>query len=448
MLERTRSALRHLATPKYEQRGANPYLEFGTSAVPPPGSTGGQVAGLNVTTESATQIAAVYGCVSLLADSVASLPLRALDKPVTAIDAKEIDLPPLLENPYELISPTDWWVGFIWALALRGNYFGQIVERDNLGYAQQVMPVNPDAVRVEAKRDNGELVWRFGNEKVPTEDVFHVRYQSMPGHMLGLNPIQVMRYSFGLAHGLDIHAEQFFANSAAPPGVIQTKRELNEDSARKMKASWNSKFQGLHRTGEVAILDNESEFKPIAINAQDQQLLESRKYSAEEISGVVFRIPPHMVGLNERSTSFGRGIEQQERGFVANTLAGYLCRGERAMTKLLRPSQHANFDISHRIRGSELERAQTGQFGTLGGFFTPNDVRGRMFDLPPHPEGDELSLPQNTELLEKALEELKKLEAEPDKKPEPTQMVMPGMPAPKALTNGKGPAKNVPVPTK
>jgi HK97 family phage portal protein len=291
-------------------------------------------------------------------------------------------------------------------------------------------------------------VWRFGNEKVPTEDVFHVRYQSMPGHMLGLNPIQVMRYSFGLAHGLDIHAEQFFANSAAPPGVIQTKRELNLESADKMKASWNSKFQGLHRTGEVAILDNESEFKPIAINAQDQQLLESRKYSAEEISGVVFRIPPHMVGLNERSTSFGRGIEQQERGFVANTLAGYLCRGERAMTALLPKGNYANFDISHRIRGSELERAQIGSLGTLGGFFLPDDVRGKFFDMPPLPngEGDHLSVPQNTELLEAALESIAKMEKE---KNEPEQqLVMPGMPAPKALTNGKGPAKNVPVPTK
>ena len=428
-----------------EKRGANPYLEWGTSAPPPPGSVGGHVGGLSVTTESATPIDAVYACVGLLADSVASLPLRALDKPANAVDAKEVPLPPLLENPYELISPTDWWVGFIWALALRGNYFGQIVERDRLGYPLQIMPVNPDIVRPQVEAD-GTVHWLYAGKMIPDDDVFHVRYQSMPGHLLGLNPIQVMRYPFGLAHALDMHAEKFFENSAAPAGVIQTKRELSEDSANKMKAGWDAKFQGLNNSSKVAILDNESEFKPIALNASDQQLLESRKYSAEQIAGMVFRIPPHMVGLNERSTSFGRGIEQQERGFVANTLSGYLCRGERAMTKLLRPDQYANFDISHRIRGSELERAQTGQFGTLGGFFTPNDVRGRMFDLPPHPDGDELSLPQNTELLEKALEELKKLEAEPDVKPPPViQAPLPGFP-PKA--NGKGPPQNVPVPTK
>lgn len=439
-------ALKRLgALRELEKRGANPYLEWGTTAPPPPGSVGGTVGGISVTTESATQIAAVYGCVSLLADSVASLPLRALDKPANQIDAKEIDLPPLLENPYELISPTDWWVGFIWALALRGNYFGQIVERDGLGYPTQIMPVNPDIVRPQVEA-NGEVHWLYAGKEIPDDDVFHVRYQSMPGHLLGLNPIQVMRYSFGLGHALDIHAEKFFENSSAPAGVIQTKRELNEDSANKMKASWDSKFQGLTNSSKVAILDNESEFKPISLNAADQQLLESRKYSAEEISGIVFRIPPHMVGLNERSTSFGRGIEQQERGFVANTLSGYLCRGERAMTALLPEGKYANFDVSHRIRGSELERAQTASFLMLAGVFTPNESRGRFFDMPALPDGDELSLPQNTELLEQALEALKKSEKEKEEPDQPPQMVMPGMPPP--ATNGKGKKQNVPVPTK
>ncbi len=427
-----------------EARGANPYLEWGTSAPPPPGAVGGLVGGLSVTTESATQIAAVYGCVSLLADSVASLPLRALDKPSQAIDAKEIALPPLLENPYELISPTDWWIGFIWALALRGNYFGQIVERDSLGYPLQIMPVNPDIVRPQVEA-NGEVHWLYAGKQIPDDDVFHVRYQSMPGHLMGLNPIQVMKYSFGLAHVLDVHAETFFQNSANPQGVIQVKRELTTDAARKLKAGWESGHQGAKQGNQTGILDNEAEWKAISINPEDQQLLESRKYSAEEISGIVFRIPPHMVGLNERSTSFGRGIEQQERGFVANTLSGYLVRGERAMTKLLPEGQYASFDVSHRIRGSELERAQTVSFLALAGQIVPDEGRGRWFDMPPLPngEGDHLSVPQNTELLEKALEEVKKLEAEPDVPP-PSTVVAPGVPTP----NGKGPKKNVPAPTR
>jgi HK97 family phage portal protein len=403
-----------------ELRGANPYLEWGVTAPPPPGSVGGSIGGLHVTTESATQIAAVYGCCGLLADSVASLPLRALDAPAHIVTSKEIKTPPLLENPYELISLTDWLVCFIWSLALRGNFFGQVIERDGLGYPTQIMPVSADIVRPDVKA-NGEVHWRYAGKLIPDEDVFHVRYQSMPGWLLGINPIQAMKYPFGLAHVLDVHAESYFANSADPQGVLEAKGKLTEDSGKKLAAQWKSAHQGPNLGSTPAVLDEETKFNPISINPEDQQLLQSRQYSAEEISGLIFRIPPHMLGLTERSTSFGRGIEQQERGFVANTLSGYLCRLERALTACLPKGTYVNFDISHRIRGAELERAQTGSLGMLGGFFTADEVRGKYFDMPalPNGEGKFLNIPINTELLQKALEELKKLEAEPDEPPPP-----------------------------
>ena len=403
---------------------------------------GGSVGGLHVTAESSTQIAAVYGCCGTLADSVASLPLRALDKPSTALTAKEIKTPPLLASPYELVSLTDWIVGAVWSLALRGNYFGQIIERDRLRYPTQIMPVSPDIVRPEV-HPGGTVTWLFAGKEVPTEDVFHVRYQSMPGWLLGINPIQAMRYPFGLAHVMDVHASTVYQNGGDPRGVLEAKGRLTEDSAKKLAAQWKSAHQGPNQSNTPAVLDEETKFNPITISPADQQLLEARKYSAEEISGLVFRIPPHYLGLNERSTSFGRGIEQQERTFVAGTLAGYLCRLERALTACLPSGQFANFDISQRIRGSALERAQTGSLGALGGFFTPNDVRGKFFDLPPLPDGDKLNSPINTMLLEKAIAEAEDLEKSlKEPKPEPQVMV----PAVEPKANGKGPVKNVPVP--
>jgi HK97 family phage portal protein len=416
------------------------------TAPPPPGSVGGSVGGLSVTTESASQIAAVYGCCALLADSVASLPLRTLDKPANQVTAKETDTPPLLGRPYEPISLTDWLVMFIWSLALRGNFFGQIIERDRMGYPLQIMPVSPDVVRPEAKL-NGKVKWFFAGKEVPTEDVFHVRYQTMPGHLLGLNPIQVMRYSFGVAHVMDVFAANVYANGADPRGVIEVNGSLSEPATKQMAASWNSAHQGPSKSSLPAVLTEGAKFNPIQISPADQQLLEARKYSAEEISGIVFRIPPHMVGLNERSTSFGRGIEQQERGFVANCLSGYTCRAERALTECLPPKKFASFDISQRIRGSELERAQTVSLLALAGQICADEGRGRWFDMPPLPngEGKKLFTPINTELLEKALQELKEAEKhEDDPPPAPFGAVPADAEPPKA--NGKGPKQNVPVP--
>lgn len=429
------SLIRRAASTVLEARGASPYAEWGSTAPPPPGSVGGRVAGLSVTTESATQIAAVYGCCGLLADSVASLPLRALNEPASRVTATELKtLPPLLENPYEPISLTDWLVAGVWSLALRGNFFGQEIEWDRLGYPTQIMPLNPDIVRPEIHA-NGTVDWYVAGKKINPEHLFHIRYQSMPGWLLGINPVQCMKYPFGLAHVLDVHAETYFQNSANPQGVIEAKGRLNEDAARKLAASWKEAHQGPNQGNLPAVLDEEAKFNPISINPEDQQLLQSRQYSAEEISGLIFRIPPHMIGLNERSTSFGRGIEQQERGFVANTLSGYLVRLERALTARLPPKTFANFDISQRIRGSELERAQTVSLLALAGQIVPNEGRGRWFDMPPRDDGDELYSPINTELLRQALAEAEKAEAAKDQPPI-------------VSSNGHGDPANVPVPTK
>ena len=407
--------IRRLAAP-IEQRGASPYAEWGNTAPPPPGSIASQVGGLSVTTETATQIAAVYSCVGLLADSVSSLPGRVLDKPATVNTARELPLPDWLERPYELISLTDWIVQCVWSLALRGNFYGQIIERDGMGRPTQIMPLNPDVVRPEVITEGKtwRIQWYVAGEPIRYEDLFHIRYQSMPGVIRGLNPIEVMRYSFGLAHVMDVHATTTYSNSADPRGVIQTKRELTEDSARKLKAGWDAAHGSVYQSSKTAVLDNEAEFKPITLSPADQQLLESRKWAAEEIAGMVFRVPPHMVGLNERSTSFGRGIEQQERTFVSNTLSGYLTRITRALTECLPDGQYFDLDIRHRIRGDSVQRAEVAYKMRLSGCWTA-DMANETFDLPPLPNGDGTHLvsPTNSELLEMQLEELKKTEEEP-----------------------------------
>jgi HK97 family phage portal protein len=432
------SIIRRAAATALELRGANPYLEWGTTAPPPPGSMGANVGGLHVSTETATQVAAVYACCSIIADSVASLPLRVLDKPAWVNTAKELTNAPLLERPYEPISRIDWLVMFIWSLALRGNFFGRIIERDRLGYPTQIMPVNPDLVRPEVKL-NGEVKWFFAGQEVPVDDVFHVRYQAMPGVLLGLNPIKTLAHTFGIARVQDVHAETVFRNGADPRGVIEAKNKLSEDAARKLASQWKSAHQGPNLASTPAVLDEDSKFNPITVSPADLELLASRKWSAEEISGMVFRVPAHKLNLTERQTSYGRGIEQQERSYVADTLAGYLCRGELALTECLPPGQFVNFDLRHRIRGDSVQRAQVGSLMMLCGAWCADDVRA-TFDMPPLPggAGRETYVPINTEMYKMALEALKGLQD--SERAEGQEPIVPPPPA-----NGNGDLKNVPA---
>jgi len=386
-----------------EVRGANPYQEWGSSAPPPPGASGGNVGGMHVTQQSATQIAAVYGCVSLLADSVAALPLRILDRPTPMVaTAKELKPSTLVTEPWAEGELTDWIAQFVWGLALGGQFWGRITDRDRDLYASQIMPVPNNEASVR-RLWNGELEYRFGGQKVDPDEVFHVKYQSLPGMVEGLNPIKCMRYPFGLAHVQDVYATEIYRNSAQPGGVLEAPGKVPQTEVEALIRSWIPAHQGVNKAGLPALLTEGMKFNPTMMSPEDAQLLESRGFTESQICGRVFRVPPHMVGIVDRSTSWGRGIEQQERGFVVTTLQGYLVRIERALTALLPKGQYANFDLSHRLRGTMLERAQAASLLMLCGAWCADDSRA-LFDQPQLPEGKgkEVYAPINTEMYEKA----------------------------------------------
>lgn len=389
-----------------ELRAANAAAEWGQPTTPPPPGYGGGVSG-----RSAIQIAAVYGSVGLLADSVSSLPVRVLDNPVLR-NARELAPSALIERPYSEISRVDWLVQFVWGLALRGEFFGKIIERDRELYAKQIKPLSPDAMQVIRDRSTGEVEYRYQGKKLNRDDVFHVKYQSWPEAVRGISPIEVLKTTFGIALAQDKFGLSYFENSAEPRGVIEVPGALEDDETKAMLRKWLSGHQGSSKWNLPAILTDGAKFNPVTVTPEDSQFLQSRGFTAAQIAGTIFRIPPHMIGLVDRTTSWGTGIEQQERGYVTNTLQGYLSRAEEALTALQPPGHYVNFNIEHRVRGDTLQRAQSASLLMLCGAIVADEARA-MFDMPvlPNKEGKKLYVPINTELLQAALAQVQAAEA-------------------------------------
>lgn len=396
------SILSRAAAPLFERRGANPTLPWGDTTPPANGMLGGAVAGTNVTEKTALQVAAVYGSVSVLCDAVSTLPINLLSS--TDPKTRKILPPsPLITQPYSEISLMDWLSQFTLSLALRGNFFGQIIQWDKNAYPIQIKPVHPDHARVRRLPD-GTVEYRYWGDVVPIDQVFHVRYMSVPDALVGLNPIEYLKNTLGLARAADLYGASYYQNSAMPSGVIELEDDLDEDETLIMLRSWQQMHQGIGQASQPAILTGGAKFNPISINPEDSQFLESRQFSQNEIAGMIFRVPPHMIGIVDRSTSWGTGIEQQEMGFVRNTLSGYLKRYENAMTALHPANSYVRFDLSHRLRGDKLTRYQAYSLGRLGGWLSANMIRAEE-EMPPvdGPGGDELLVPINTQLLEQAV---------------------------------------------
>jgi HK97 family phage portal protein len=402
-----------------ELRAANPALPWGETTVPPPPGFGG-----GTSQQSAAQIAAVYGSVGLLADSVSTLPCRVVDSPVLK-NAKELAPSALIQQPFSEMSRIDWFVQYVWSLALRGEFIGLIIERDRLLYASQIKPLDIDRTEVRRNRE-GNIEYRYQGKLLKTDDVFHVKYQSWPGMIRGLSPIDVLKTTFGLAVAQDKYGESYFRNSANPMGAIEVPGSLGPDETKAMLRSWLSSHQGVNRANLPAVLTDGAKFNPISITPEDSQFLESRAFSAAQIAGTIFRIPPHMIGLVDRTTSWGTGVEQQERGYVTNTLQGYLGRAEEALTALHPPGQYVNFNIEHRVRGDTLQRSQSASLLMLAGAIVADEARA-MFDMPalPNGEGQKLYVPINTELLQAAIAQIQASEAAANQPPVEQQQVDP-----------------------
>ena len=358
----------------FETRSANPYAYWGSSAPPTNGSLGMGAAGVQVSEKTALSLAAVYGSTALISDSIATLPIRQYKRSGVGGEPVEIEPSPVIQRPWAEFDQTDFITQGTMSMLLRGNLFGEIVDRDQKLYPLQVKLVHPDHAKVIRNRQSGKLEVYYWNQEVQADNVTRKMALSRPEDLVGLNPIEYMRNVLGNARAQDLMAGAFFANRANPGVAIKVPGDLDKNEAIALKNDWNESFQGISRAYGAAILTGGMEVQPITMNLADAQFIEQMGFSESVVSGRIYRVPPHMLGMVDKDTSWGAGIEQQELGFVRNTLLIWLTRWEDLMRSWLPPNQFVVFDLSQRLRGDTLQRWSAWQIARVIGAMSVEDV--------------------------------------------------------------------------
>ena len=183
------------------------------------------------------------------------------------------------------------------------------------------------------------------------------------------------KQAVGLGLACDEYGAAFYQNGAQPGGVLEHPGVVK--NPQRVRDSWNAIYQGARNAHKVAILEEGMSYKPITINPQEAQFLETRKYQIDEIARI-FRVPPHMVGDLEKS-SFSN-IEQQSLEFVKYTLAPWISRWEQTIHRaLLLPSEKAQyfarFNVEGLLRGDYQSRMNGYAVARQNGWMSANDIR-------------------------------------------------------------------------
>jgi len=340
---------------------------------------GRALSGKNVNERTAMQTTAVYACVRIISETIASLPLHTYKY---TDDGKEKDYAHPL---YYLLhdEPNDEMTSFVFRetlmshLLIYGNAYAQII-RDGRGRVLSLYPLLPDKMRVD-RGTNKQIYYTYSsddNGQIPLrhEEVLHIPGLGFDG-LVGYSPIAMTKNAIGVAIAAEEYGSKFFANGANPGGVLQHPGQLKDPE--RVRESWNSVYGGSSNSNRVAVLEEGLEFKSISIPPEQAQFLETRKFQVNEICRI-FRVPPHMVADLEKS-SFSN-IEQQSLDFVVNTVRPWLVRWEQAIgQKLLLPAEKGKtfvkFNVDGLLRGDFQSRMTGYSIARQNGWMSADDIR-------------------------------------------------------------------------
>ena len=366
---------------------------------------GGSSAGKTVTERSAMQMTAVYSCVRILAEAIAGLPLHLYRYKKDGGKEKAIDHPLYLllhDEPNPEMSSFVFRETLMTHLLLWGNAYAQII-RNGKNEVVALYPLMPNKMAVD-RDEHGQLYYTYqrSNDEAATmtgstvilkpSDVLHIPGLGFDG-LVGYSPIAMAKNAIGMAIACEEYGAQFFANGAAPGGVLEHPGTIKDP--QRVRESWQSTFGGSGNANKIAVLEEGMKYTPIGISPEQAQFLETRKFQINEIARI-FRVPPHMVGDLEKS-SFSN-IEQQSLEFVKYTLDPWVIRWEQSLMRALlaldeKTEYFIKFNLEGLLRGDYQSRMNGYAIARQNGWMSANDIRElENQDRIPAEEGGDLYL--------------------------------------------------------
>ena len=366
---------------------------------------GGSTSSKTVTERSAMQMTAVYSCIRILAEAVAGLPLNLYRYTEDGGKEKAIDHPLYLllhDEPNPEMSSFVFRETLMTHLLLWGNAYAQII-RNGKGEVIALYPLMPNKMSVD-RDSQGQLYYTYqrGTDEAIRDknqtailrpsDVLHIPGLGFDG-LVGYSPIAMAKNAIGMAIACEEYGAKFFANGAAPGGVLEHPGTIKDP--QRVRESWQSTFGGSGNANKIAVLEEGMKYAPIGISPEQAQFLETRKFQINEIARI-FRVPPHMVGDLEKS-SFSN-IEQQSLEFVKYTLNPWVVRWEQSLTRALftqaeKVRYFVKFNLEGLLRGDYESRMNGYATARQNGWMSANDIRElENLDRIPTEEGGDLYL--------------------------------------------------------
>lgn len=334
----------------------------------------------HITADAAASLVPVFASTRILADNIASLPVEAYAKKQGDLTPKAF-MPPLFFNPSVRDNKFQWVHKCVVSLALRGNAYGMVTQRDTLGFPTQVEWLHPDDVWVDESSPVNPIYYWQG-KKQDSADIVHIPWIVMPGRVVGMSPIQSFAATIGVGVAATNYGKRWFDNGGVPPSVMKnTEKTINSEEAKEIRNRVGQSIQ----SGKPLVVGNDWDFTAIQVNPDEAQFIATMKMNATQIAAV-YGVPPTMVGGEPGGSMTYANVEQEANNLITLTLRPWLVRLETAFSALLANSEEVRFNVDAMIRTSIQDRYENYNLALTGGWLNVDEVRARE-NLPPLPNG-------------------------------------------------------------
>lgn len=334
-------------------------------------------AGTNVTEENAYQIAAVWSAVSLISDTIGTLPVDVFFR-------DDGNRRPFRPKPAWVAQPdvnfnghSTFYKSVLVSLLIDGNAFIRVFSNGR-GEVVNLNVLNPNTVEVK-RNGEGRFIFTVVGEDKPltSEEIVYIPDLLKPGHIRGQSRVGAMKENLSLAKALEMYAATFFGSGTTLHGVIEYPGALTEEQASSLRNSFDNAHKGWRKSGRTGVLSGGATFKATQADPEKSQALEARRMAVEDVARI-WRIPSHM--LNLPGTNTYSSVEQNMIQFVTHTLRPYVTLLEDSMSPLMSrypggADAFIKFNMNGLLRADTQTRFAAYSTGLQSGFLTINDIR-------------------------------------------------------------------------
>jgi len=343
-----------------------------------------------VTESTAFNLSAFWRAGMVIAGTLGTVPLRSvrdISPGVVEPSSSWLDNPGGADGP----TPYEWKETVLLHLLAHGNAYLAHVRNGGGGLAALV-PFHPSAVevrwatRADEPTPDGKvyyLTYLDGHrEKLDARSVTHIPGPSLDG-LTGMSLISAARNGLGTGLAADRAAARMFGNGALVAGMVTPDGDEAEWKAADIRAQLDRSVTGWENASDIAVINQRLKFTPWTMTAADAQFIESRQFQIEEVSRWT-GVPPHLLMQTDKQTSWGQGVESQNRAMGRTVLNTWASRVEQRLSRLLR-GQRVEFDFTGLERPTPEVEAKLVLDLLAAGAITLAEARSRL-RLPPMAE--------------------------------------------------------------